>query len=142
MLASATVQSGLETLITQLCGAKIEVRSAEQEVRGLTTTDADTVFSGLREHVLRAGSFKTEPQGIVGLATVAKLHSQFQIELVALLEAFDPTDLGLWVVKGWSESITEPQAQERLIELLRSWADQDDNKQLSSAARVAISTLQ
>ena len=142
LLASTAVQDDLETLISKLCGTKLEIRSAEQDVGELTAADAGVVFNGLREHILRAGSFKTEPQGIVGLTTVAKLHPHFQIELVALLEAFDPTDLGLWVVKGWNESITEPEAQERLTELLRRWVDQDDNKKLSSAAQLAISTLQ
>lgn len=142
LLASVADLGNLETLISKLCGTKIQIRQAESDVKELTAADAGIVFNALRERVVRVGRFETAPQGIDGLTIVAKHHPHFQGELVALLETFEPTKLGLWVVKGWNESITESQARGKLIEVFRGWADQNDNKMLSSAARSAINALE
>lgn len=142
LLASVAAQGGLEALISKLCGSRLAVRTAEQEVKGLTSADAGIVFNGLRERVLSAGSFKDVPQGIDGLAMVAKHHPHYQNELVALLGSFDATDLGPWVVKGWNESITDAHAYSKLIEVMRGWEEQNDNSLLRSAASNAIKTMQ
>ncbi len=141
-LTSAVVQGNLETLTSKLCGGQLEIRAVEPEVKALSTGDAEVVFQGVRERVLSAGNFDLVPQGIDGLAIVAKHHSRFQSEIVALLESLDPQGLGPWVVKGWNESITDQQARARLIEVMRGWADQNDNKILKSVAQSAIATLQ
>lgn len=142
LLVSASVQGGLEALISKLCGSQLQIRAAETEVKALSAADAGIVFNGLRERVLSVGSFNTAPQGINGLAIVAKHHPYYQRELVALLESFDPSNLGLWVLKGWNESITDAQARGKLIEVMRSWEEQNDNKMLKSAVPNAIMTLQ
>ena len=139
---SATAQGGLETLIARLCGAHLEIRANEPEVKSLSATDAGIVFNGLRERVLGVGSFATAPRGMDGLAIVAKHHPHLQGELVALLESLDPKDLGLWVLKGWNEAITERQARGKLIEMMRGWGEQNENQLLRSAAPNAVSTLE
>ena len=138
----AAAQGGLETLISKLCGARLEIRAIEPEVKSLSAADAGIVFNGLRERVLGVGSFATAPRGIDGLAIVAKHHPHLQGEVVALLESFDPKDLGLWVVRGWNEAITERQARGKLIDVMRGWGEQNDNTMLKSAAPSAISTLE
>ena len=142
VLTGTTGQSAMETLISTLCGPQLKIRAAESEVKALSVADAETVFNGLRERVLGAGSFKTEPQGLSGLAIVAKHHPHFQCEIAALLETIDPNDLGLWVVKGWNESFTDQQALQNLIKVMRSWVEQNDNSMLKSAARSAIKILE
>ena len=141
MLVNAFAEGGLEALIAKLCGVRLEIRAAEPEVKSLSTADAGIVFSGLRERVLGVGSFGTTPRGMDGLAIVAKHHKHLQSELVALLESFDPKDLGPWAVKGWNEAVTETQAREKLLDVLRGWGEQDENTRLKSAARNAVSTL-
>lgn len=141
LLASAATHSALEVLISKLCGSKLGIRTAEPEVRALTTADAGIVFHGLRERVLSVGSFKTSPRGIDGLAIIVKHHSHLQGELVALLESLDPMDLGPWVVKGWNEAFPDTKARGKLIEVMRCWGEQDGNSILKSAASIAIKTL-
>lgn len=142
LLMSVETPGGLEALISQLRGSQLEIRSIEPDVKALSAPDARIVFNELRERVLSVGSFETEPQGINGLAIVAKHHPHYQSELVALLESFDPSDLGLWVLKGWNESITDAPARAKLIEVMRRWTAQNDNSLLKSTAKNAIQTLQ
>ena len=142
LLTSTSGQGGLNTLISKLCGSQLEIRASEPEIKILSETDARIVFNGLRERVLSAGKFNTAPHGIAGLAIVAKHHPHYQGELVALLESIDPADLGIWVVKGWNESITDVQAREKLLEVMHRWKEQNDNPMLKSAAQSAIRTLQ
>ena len=141
-LTGDSIQGGLETLTSKLCGSQLEIRVAEPEVRTLSSANARSVFNELRERVLSVDSFKKVPEGIEGLAIVAKHHPHLQVELVALLETFDPKELGLWVLKGWNEAITDAQAHRKLLEVMRSWGEQNENPLLKSAAQSAVKTLQ
>ncbi|MBI2842117.1 MAG: AAA family ATPase [Armatimonadetes bacterium] len=141
LLTSAGGPSGLDALIAKLCGSQLEVRTAEAEVKALTPGDAENVFAALRERVLGAGSFTQEPQGIGGLSIVAKHHPRLQGEVVKLLGSLDPRGLGLWVVKGWSGSVTEEKAKRELQDVVQGWANQEDNKLLKQAASAALPAL-
>ena len=141
-LTGDSIQGDLGALTSKLCGSRLEIRLAEQEVKELPSVDAGIVFNGLRERVLSVDGFSTAPEGIEGLAIVAKHHPHLQVELVALLETFDPKDLGPWIVKGWNESITGAQAHRKLLDVLRGWEEQNDNPVLKSAAKNAVKTLQ
>ena len=141
-LTGDSIQGDLGALASKLCGSRLEIRLAEQEVKELPSVDAGIVFNGLRERVLSVDGFSTAPEGIEGLAIVAKHHPHLQVELVALLETFDPKDLGPWIVKGWNESITGAQAHRKLLDVLRGWEEQNDNPVLKSAAKNAVKTLQ
>lgn len=142
LLASTVAQGGLETLVTKLCGSQLEIRMVEPEVKAMSIGDAGNLFSTLRERVLSIGSFNDPPQGINGLSIVAKHHPHYQSELVKLLGSLDPKELGLWVLKGWNESITNPQAHRELQEVIRGWQSQNDNKILASAAQAALKTIE
>ena len=141
LLTSAAEVGGLEGLIEKLCGPQISVRSAEAEVKALPSGDADTVFGALRERILGVGNFTTPPPGIDGLAIVAKHHPRFQSEVVALLGSLDPKSLGIWVLRGWSESITDARAREHLFTLIDGWAKQDDNALLKKTAPAALAAF-
>lgn len=102
----------------------------------MTPGDAEIVFGALRERVLGIGSFTNPPPGINGLSIVAKHHPRFQGEVVKLLGSLDPKGLGLWVVKGWNESITDTRVMQELQAVMQWWANQDDNKLLKQAASI------
>jgi hypothetical protein len=141
LLTGAAEVGGLEGLIAKLCGPQMSVRSVEAEVRALHAGDADTVFSVLRERILGVANLTTPPPGIDGLAIVAKHHPRFQSEVVALLGSLDPKALGLWVLRGWSESITDAKAREQLFVVIDGWAKQDDNAMLKKAAPAALAAF-
>jgi len=141
LLTSAAGSGGLEALTRKLCGSQLELRTAEQEVRALTPGDADIVFGALRERVLGVGSFTNPPPGINGLLIVAKHHPRLQGEVVKLIGSLDPKGLGLWVVKGWNESITDTRVMQELQAVMQGWANQDDNNLLKQAASTALAAL-
>lgn len=141
MLADAPELTDLEGLITKLCGSEMAIRSVESEVKALPDSDTDQVFSSLRERVLRQGSFKAQPAGFHGMGIVAKHHSRFQSEVLSILSGIEPKELGIWVVKGWNEILTEPATQEQLRTLMSQWTTQDANDHLKKAAKLALSSL-
>ncbi len=137
MIADIPEHTGLEGLITTLCGSAIAVRSVEPEVKALQESDTDQVFALLRERVLRQGDFTTQPAGFHGMRIVAKHHPRFQSEVLSILGGIEPKLLGIWVVKGWNEILTEPAAMEQLRTLMSQWATQDENGALKRAAELA-----
>lgn len=141
LLAGVPGAGGLENLVAKLCGSQLEIRASELEVKALTQADAESVFSTLRERVLSASSLTTPPLGIDGLAIVAKHHPILQGEVAKLLDSLEPKGLGLWVVKGWNEAITESQAKRELLGVFQKWVNQDDNKLLKQAAGNVLRTL-
>ncbi len=114
IFASAADSSGLDALIESLSGGDLAARAVEPQVRGLASGDAEQVFNALRERVLRAPNFATEPAGFTGLMLLAKNHSRYQSELLSLVESIDAASLGAWATRGWTEILTEPGTRDRL----------------------------
>lgn len=139
LLAGAAEHGGFEGLIEKLSGGDIAMRSAEPDVRALPPADAELVFNALRDQVLRQGSFSTPPPGFSCLGIVAKHHTRFQAELLGLVRGIEPGQLGVWVVKGWNEVLTDTGARTQFQELLNGWATQDANPLLKRAAGSALS---
>ena len=141
MLAGATELGGLDALIERLSASGMAIRMVEPEVKALPASDAETVFNALRDRMLRAANFSTPPPGLEGLGVVAKHHPRFQPELVSLLGSLDAKALGIWVVRGWNEVITEPAAKHQLQTVIEQWARQDENTLLKKAAAQAAAAL-
>jgi hypothetical protein len=110
MLAGAGELGGLEALIEKLSASGMAIRMVEPEVKALPASDADAVFTALRERVLQSENFSSPPPGFEGLGIVAKHHARFQNELVILLGSLDAKTLGMWIVRGWNEVLTESAA--------------------------------
>jgi len=138
ILASATEPSGLDALIESLSGGELAARAVEPHVRELAPSDAEQVFNALRERVLRAHNFATEPAGFTGLMLLAKNHPRYQSELLSLVESIDAMSLGAWATRGWREVLTEPGTPDRLRAILAKWAAQDENQLLKRSAAQAI----
>ena len=138
ILTTAVEASGLEALIESLSGGELAARLVESRVGDLSTSDAEQVFNALRERVLRASSFATEPAGFAGLMLVAKHHPRHQSELLALTESIEARSLGPWVTRGWNDTLTEPGASAQLRTILGKWAAQDENQLLKRSATQAL----
>jgi hypothetical protein len=137
ILATAPEPSGLDALIESLSGSELAARAVEPQVRGLAPGDAEHVFNALRERVLRAPNFATEPAGFTGLMLVAKNHPLHQSEILSLVESIDATSLGAWATQGWREILTQPGPLDRLRAILGKWAAQDENQLLKRSATQA-----
>ncbi len=138
ILASTGESSGLDALIESLSGSELAARAVEPQVRELLPSDAEQVFNALRERVLRAPNFATEPAGFTGLMLLAKNHPRHQSEILSLVESIDATSLGAWATRGWREILTEPGTPDRLRAILAKWAAQDENQLLKRSAGQAI----
>lgn len=141
IFAAPAESTGLDSLIETLTSASdVAMRSVEPQVKALQPSDAAEVFATLQERVVRHGTFTTPPPGFGGLMLVAKHHPQHQAELLGLVGGIDANALGFWVVKGWSEILTESAATDQLQKLLARWAAQDDNTGLKRMAHQALGT--
>ena len=110
-------------LIGKLCGSKMAVRSVETEVKVLPESDANQLFEALKERVMRQGSFNTQPSGFHGISIVAKHHPRFQAELLSMLDKIEVNKLGIWVVRGWNEILTEPATIRQLEKNVKSMGE-------------------
>jgi hypothetical protein len=117
------------------------LRSVEPEVKTLVPSDAEAAFNGLRERVLSVGNLSSPPPGFDGMGIIAKHHPRFQSELVSLVGSLEPRSLGVWIVKGWNEILTEAAAQAQMQSVMTGWARQDDNAMLKKVAGQALGGL-
>ncbi|OOG24357.1 hypothetical protein B1C78_08970 [Thioalkalivibrio denitrificans] len=139
ILSVASDIGGLDGLVDKLSGTgDLAIRSVETEIKALQPAEARQVFDMLRERVLRQGNYQTEPAGFRGLSIIAKHHLPFQSELVSLIGSIDPSSLGVWIVKGWNEILTRPEAKQQFGSVLTHWSGQDANKPLKRAAEKAL----
>lgn len=140
ILVAAGDASDLDSLIELLAGPEMAARSAEPQVRELSARDAERAFTTLRERTVRHGVFNTPPPGFEGLRIIAKHHPPYQSQLLSLVGGLDASAVGMWVVKGWQEILTDPAATDQLSVLLSQWAAQDLNPTLKRVADQAIAT--
>lgn len=139
IVGPAEAAGALDSMIETLTGpSEMAARGVEPQVKALTATDAEQLVTALRERVLRHGNFTAVPPGFFGLMLAAKHHPRFQSEVLGLLGSVEPRALGVWVVSGWTEVLTDAAAQEQLRTLLNQWATQDDNAVLTRAAGQAL----
>jgi hypothetical protein len=110
-------------------------------VKALSESDAEQVFTALRERVLQQPNLSNSPPGIEGLGVVARHHTRFQTELATLLANLDAKTLGPWIVKGWAKVFTDTKAKDQFDAVVRQWATQDDNALLKAAAGGARTAL-
>lgn len=141
ILAGAAEIGGVEALAEKLSASGLAIRMVEPEVKALPASDAAAIFAALREHVLRAESLAAPPPGLEGLGIVAKHHPRFQGELVALVGSLDARVLGVWVVRGWNEVLTDQAAQDQFRAVLTQWGNQQDNALLRRAAQQALGAV-
>ena len=142
LLGDAGIASSHESLIARLCGSRLGIRAFEPEVKTLTPGDCKIVFASLRERILSTDNLRKIPPGMDGISIVVKHHPQLQSELVQLIGSLDIKELGPWAVKGWNESVTQPQEKNELMKVLNGWSQQDDNKILKNAALAALRSIQ
>jgi predicted KAP-like P-loop ATPase len=141
MLGGAVEVGGLDELIDKLLGSGMALRMIEPEVKSLPVGDAATVFGALRERVLQAGSFAGKPPGFDGMGIISKHHPALQSELVAMVSTLDMRTLGVWIVPGWNEILTEQAAKDQLRAILTAWASQNDNGLLKRTAARAVGAV-
>jgi len=128
-------ESRLDAWIDRLMGGSMAVAGLEGELRGLPETDLDLLFEAVRDRVLETEDKMVAPAGIAGLSVLAKVHPPCQRRLVEMLEDLPLDGLGPWVVRGWSDVITDGGAQARLRVLIDRWAQQEQSPSLSTVAK-------
>lgn len=142
IIGAAEAGGALDILIETLAGtSEMAGRGVEPQLKTLTPPDAEQLVAALRDRVLRHGNFTAMPPGFFGLMLTAKYHPRYQSEVLGLLGSAEPRALGVWVVTGWTEILTDTAAQEQLRTLLNQWAAQDDNAMLKRAAGQALAKV-
>jgi len=131
---AASVLGRLAAVVERLLGSKMQVQSQLQQLRQLAPPEAGQVFEAVRARVVGSGDFTTEPGGVAGLQVLVKAHPILQPSLLDFLAGLPGDRLGVWVVKGWSDTLTTPESKARFQQLLESWKGQEGNTVLSVAS--------
>ena len=138
VFGAVTSLGSLDELVIKLQGTSLKIKQASAEVAQLQPLDAERVFDALQAAVRDAEDLEEEPAGVRGLAEVARQHSFLQHSLIAFLKDLSVSKpVGPWAVSGWARAFTETKAKAEFDGLLGEWAEQDENKPLSFAARAA-----
>jgi hypothetical protein len=125
----------LDELLQKLIGPPLQVRQVMTEIKLLNSVEAEQLFDALRTKVADADGLDEEPPGMHGLAAICQQHPFLQASLVGFFKDLPAKKLGTWVVTGWAGAITEPDAVAAYEALKADWADREDNKALSAAAK-------
>jgi hypothetical protein len=58
-----------------------------------------------------------------------------------MVSTLDAGTIGIWIVPGWNEILTEQTAKDQLRVVLTNWANQNDNALLKRTAGQAIGAV-
>lgn len=104
----------LRHLISKLMGGTMNIASANDEIKALSSADAKKVFEVLSSKILKNGDFAMMPKGIEGIKALVTHHSELEPSLIGLIEAFDCKRVGAWICSGWDKCLTTENSKSRL----------------------------
>jgi hypothetical protein len=137
---AASVLGRLAVVVERLMGPKMQVQAMLQQLKQLVPAEADQLFEAVRARVVGTGDFATEPPGVAGLQVLVKAHPGLQPALLDFLGSLPSDRVGVWVVKGWSDTLTTPESSTRFERLLETWKGQETNRLLAAAAGGVLKT--
>ena len=135
-----TVLGHLASIAEKLFGPKLSIQAQENDLKQLSTTEANQVFEMVRSRIIGSDAFDSQPGGVDGLTILAKAHPTLQSNLLDFLENLPIDHTGAWVVRGWMDVIKDGNAVERYHKLLQKWST-STNLFLKTAADGALETL-
>ena len=138
VFGAVTSLGELDELIAKLQGSPLQVKQAAAEIARLQSLEAEQVFDALRAKVRDAEDLAQEPAGVKGLAEMARQHPFLQRPLLSFIQDLPVSKLGPWVVSGWASAFSEAEVASAFATTLKSWTEQDDNRQLKAAASAAM----
>ncbi|POZ60708.1 Qat anti-phage system ATPase QatA [Chromobacterium alticapitis] len=118
---AVSVLGHLAEIAGKLLGSKFEVQGLEDELKRLAPPEATQVFKLICGRVIGSDRFDTQPAGIDGLVILVKAHPTLQNSLLDFLGSLPSARLGVWVAKGWADSITDAEAISRFNQLCEGW---------------------
>lgn len=104
----------LRNLISKLMGNEMNVASANDDIKALSTSDAKIVFEILCAKISRNGGIANKPAGIEGAKALVTLHGELEPSLISLIETFDRKSVGAWICTGWDKCVTSEKAKASL----------------------------
>lgn len=136
-LSAASALGPLAAVVERLMGRRMAVSGMDAELRALAKPEASLVFNYIRRRVLGASDFLRPPAGVDGAAILVRAQPHLQSALVDMLGMLPETS-GPWVVKGWSEVLTEEAEKRRFQAILERWSKVSDNPALQTTAAAAL----
>lgn len=100
-------------LISKLMGGSFNVASATEEVKELTGEEAKKAFELISAKIKKVSDISQEPKGIAGIRSIVNLHPQLEESLLSLIESFDCSTVGGWIITGWNNSIVSESGKTR-----------------------------
>lgn len=134
VFSSASTLSLMEEWVDKLCGSRLGAKAAAEEIAKLPSGDAEQVFNAVVTRIRSTTDLSQKPPGVDGLVELCKVQKSLQRPTVSLLSSLPVEKLGAWVVSGWGDAFSQPEARSEFDALLEKWAEQDGNRGLKTAA--------
>lgn len=131
----------LASIVDQLLGARLTVRTLISQLGQLPAQEAVRVFEVVQGRIMGSGTFDIEPAGIAGLEVLVEVHPTLQGNLLNFLENLPSNLCGPWPVTGWEACLKDPHMSARFDCLLGKWSKSDkSNPLLKTAASATLKT--
>lgn len=128
----------LEVLVDRLMGPRLAVRALASEVAKLAGAEPEQVFDALAAAVRMTEDLAREPKGLQGLLLLVEHHAGLQRRLRSLLADLPSSKLGAWAVSNFGSVFKDAAISAEFDALVRSWAAQDNNSKLKTAASAML----
>jgi hypothetical protein len=119
-------------------GPRLTVRALATEVSRLAGAEPEQVFDALAAAVRMTEDLAREPKGLQGLLLLVEHHAGLQRRLRALLADLPSAKLGAWAVSNFGSVFKDPAIAAEFEALVQSWAAQDNNSKLKTAASAML----
>lgn len=103
--SSTANKNDLSEIVDLLFRDEMAIVGRTDDLRNLTSQEAEQVFEVVVQKIMERGQFDTKPKGIDGLILLVQNKTELRKKLVGYIDAIPAYKAGVWIIQGWDKAI-------------------------------------
>lgn len=109
-------QNDLSEVVDLLFRDKMAIVSRIDELKNLTSQEADQVFDVVVQKIMEKGQFDKKPKGTDGLIILVQSKPELRKSLINFIDTIPLSEVGVWIISGWDKAIPNDCEEKRELE--------------------------
>lgn len=103
--SSTANKNDLSEIVDLLFRDEMAIVGRTDDLRNLTSQEAEQVFEVVVQKIMERGKFDTKPKGTDGLILLVQNKTELRKNLVGYIDAIPADKAGVWIIQGWDKAI-------------------------------------
>lgn len=108
-------KNDLSEIVDLLFRDEMVIVGRVDELKNLTSQEAEQVFGVAVQKIMERGQFDTKPKGIDGLKLLVQNKPELRENLASFIDSIPASKVGVWIINGWDKAIPKDCEERKTI---------------------------